>query len=105
MTIAMTQTMKLSDLRLRCGLSQPQLAERMGVSRVQVSRIEAMYPDVMFTTLRRYLDALDLDIRFTGEIDNIAVDVSSSEVEEDSSRVWKETRQKDPTRGGRVAKQ
>lgn len=97
----MTSEMKLADLRHRAGLSQPQLAKRMGVSRVQVSRIEASYPDVMFTTLRRYLDALGLEIRYTGELvaGELAVDVSSSEVVRDASRIFGETRKLDPTRG------
>lgn len=94
----MTTEMKLADLRHRAGLSQPQMAERMGVSKTQVSRIEASYPDVMFTTLRRYLDALGLEIRYTGEMDGIAVDVSSSDVVKDSSRIYGETRRLDPTR-------
>lgn len=100
MTTVMTQTMKLADLRHRAGLSQPQLAARMGVSRAQVSKIEAMYPDVMFPTLRNYLDGLGIEIRFVGDLDGAAVDVSSSEVEVDTDRIFRESRKADPTRRG-----
>lgn len=95
-----TMTMKLADLRQRAGLSQSQVASRMGVSRVQVSRIEAMYPQVMFPTLRAYMDALDLEIRFAGDIDDVLVDVSSSDVEADRDRIYAEGRRKDKSRGG-----
>lgn len=96
----MTNEMKLADLRHRAGLSQPQMAARMGVSKTQVSRIEASYPDVMLTTVRRYLDALGLEMRYTGEMDGVVVDVSSSEVVHDADRIYGETRRKDPTRRG-----
>jgi transcriptional regulator with XRE-family HTH domain len=88
-------TVTLSDLRKRAGFSQAQMSERMGVSKTQVSRIEATYPDIMFTTLRRYLDALDVEIRFLGDG---VIDAESSEVEKDGTRIYAETRKQDPTR-------
>lgn len=101
MTNVMNRAMKLADLRHRAGLSQSKLAERMGVSSAQVSRIEAMYPDVMFTTLRKYLDGLNMDIRFVGaETDGVCVDVSSSEVEVDADRILREGRKGDRSRRG-----
>lgn len=89
-------TTTLADLRKRAGLSQSQMAKKMGVSNTQVSRIEASYPDVMFPTLRRYMDALAVDIRFVGE--GIIDDVSD-EVEKDATRIYAETRRADPSRG------
>lgn len=96
------ETMTLADLRKRSGLSQAQIAERMGVSRPQVSRIEAMYPELMFPTLRRYMDAIEMDIRYVGGPEDAPMDVSSSEVTEDKTRVYAEGRRKDRTRGGNV---
>ena len=90
-------TTTLADLRKRAGLLQSQVAKKMGVSSAQVSRIEAAYPDVMFPSLRRYMDAVGVDIRFVGE--GIIDDVSD-EVERDvfrSSTV--ENMKSDPTRG------
>lgn len=76
-------TMTLAKLRERAGLSQAEMAEKMGVSRAQVSRIEASYPDVMFPALRRYMDALDTTVVFAGpdksyESDDIEQDVFRS---------------------------
>ncbi|MGW7510670.1 helix-turn-helix domain-containing protein [Streptomyces massasporeus] len=88
----------LAVLRRRAGLSQAQVAEKMFVSKAQVSRIEAMYPDLMFPTLRAYMDAIGVNIRFVGE--NI-VDELSGEVVADTSRIYAESRRKDPTRGSR----
>jgi transcriptional regulator with XRE-family HTH domain len=88
-------TTKLAHLRMRTGLSQSQVAQRMGVTRVQVSRIEAMYPNVMFTSLRSYMDAIGADVHFTA--DGI-FDVVSGDVEEDTSRTYAQARRKDPTR-------
>ena len=68
----------------------------MGVSRTQVSRIEAKYPDVMFPVLRRYLDAVGIEIRFTGT----GLFVASDDVEADTSRIYAESIRSDPTRGG-----
>jgi transcriptional regulator with XRE-family HTH domain len=92
-------TMKLADLRKRAGLSQQQVAERMGVGQSQVSRIEMLYPDVMFPTLRRYLSAIDAEIRFHGHGGSIP----AGKVVPDPNRTEAEARRKDPTRGGRRA--
>ena len=96
-----TETMTLAELRKMAGLSQSQMAAKMQVSRVQVSRIEAMYPDVMFKTLRAYMDALDANIRFT--LDDV-VDVESSEVVADTTRIYAENRRKDKSRAGALEK-
>lgn len=91
-------TMTLAKLREQAGLSQAQMAEKMGVSRAQVSRIEASYPDVMFPTLRRYMDALDVKIMYTG----LDGEWESDDVEKDVFRsATAEGKRKDPTRGFR----
>lgn len=73
----------LAELRTTAGLSQRTVSERMGVTQTQVSRIEAMYPDVMFPSLRSYLDAVGVDIRFV--LDGV-FDLVSGDVEQDMSR-------------------
>lgn len=79
----MTEPRILADLRTSAGMSQSKVAERMGVTSAQVSRIEAQYPDVMFPTLRTYLDAIGADIRFVLED---GFDVLSGDIEADASR-------------------
>jgi transcriptional regulator with XRE-family HTH domain len=96
----MTETMTLADLRKKAGLSQLQMAERLGVQKAAISKIEAMYPDVLFSTLRRYMDVLDVEIRFHGVPD--VASISSSEVVKDESRIMSEKRRTDPKRGRRV---
>lgn len=91
------ETMTLSDLRKKAGLSQSQLAKRMNVTVQWVSRVEGMYPDVMFPKLRAYLDGVGVDIRFVmGGFSTL-----SGNVTEDGSRTYKESRQHDPTRAGK----
>jgi predicted XRE-type DNA-binding protein len=51
--------LQLVEARQAAGLTQQQVAERMGVSQAQVARIEkAGYDAYTLRTLRRYLDAL-----------------------------------------------
>jgi len=51
--------LQLVEARHVAGLTQQQVAERMGVSQAQVARIEkAGYDAYTLRTLRRYLDAL-----------------------------------------------
>jgi len=98
----MTNDLRLFDLRRIAGRTQKQVAEFMGIGQAQVSRIEAQYPDIRFLTLRAYLDALGIDIRFTkdGELD-----VLSGDVVEDTSRNYLEGRRTDPTRRVQAAKE
>jgi predicted XRE-type DNA-binding protein len=52
--------LQLVEARKACGLTQKDVAERMGVSQVQVSRIEKRgYESYTLRTLKRYLHALD----------------------------------------------
>ncbi len=61
---------QLVEARQKAGLTQTQVAERMGVSQAQVARIEKRgYEAYTLTTLRRYLEALGngfhLEVRVT----------------------------------------
>lgn len=51
-------TMTLKELRKARGLTQVQVAERMGTHQSHVSKIEKKPSVVYITTLRRYLSAL-----------------------------------------------
>lgn len=51
--------LQLADARKAAGLTQQQVAERMGISQSQVARIEKRgYEAYTLTTLRRYIAAL-----------------------------------------------
>jgi DNA-binding XRE family transcriptional regulator len=51
--------LQLVEARMSAGLTQEQLAGRLGVSQAQVARIEKRgYHAYTLTTLRRYVDAL-----------------------------------------------
>ena len=51
--------LQLVEARQLAGLTQSELAERLGVSQAQVARIEKRgYDSYTLTTLRRYIDAL-----------------------------------------------
>ncbi|MET9020347.1 helix-turn-helix transcriptional regulator [Actinopolymorpha sp. NPDC004070] len=58
----------LVDLRRRSGLSQTQVAARMGTSQSAVARLEAGEADVRLSTLERYAAAVGhrLDVRLGG---------------------------------------
>jgi DNA-binding XRE family transcriptional regulator len=64
--------LQLVEARQASGLTQQQVAERMGVSQAQVARIEKQgYDAYTLRTLRRYIEALDhefsLDIKVKRE--------------------------------------
>jgi len=51
--------LQLVEARMSAGLTQEQMAKRLGVSQAQVARIEKRgYDAYTLTTLRRYVDAL-----------------------------------------------
>ncbi len=60
--------LQLAEARRACGLTQVEMAARLGISQAQVARIEKRgYDAYTLTTLRRYVDALggnfSLDVR------------------------------------------
>ena len=54
----------LAELRRRAGLTQVQVARRIGISQSDVSKVERRR-DVRLSTLRDYLAAVDADLRVT----------------------------------------
>jgi DNA-binding XRE family transcriptional regulator len=57
------------EARQAAGLTQAELAERLGVSQAQVARIEKRgYDAYTLTTLRRYVQALGEDFSVTVEV-------------------------------------
>lgn len=48
----------LAGLRKRAGMTQLQVAEKMGVTKGRITQIEADYPDLMYPVVLRYLEAL-----------------------------------------------
>lgn len=55
---------RLADVRRERGLSQTQIAARMGTSQSAVARLEAGQDDLRLSTLRRYADALGHTVQF-----------------------------------------
>jgi transcriptional regulator with XRE-family HTH domain len=53
---------ELVTRRMRLGLSQTQVAARMGTSQSAVARIESGDADVRLSTLERYAAALDMQL-------------------------------------------
>lgn len=51
-------TFNLADLRRRAGISQSELARRMGVNRPRVGQIEQDFPRVRFNVVDAYIRAL-----------------------------------------------
>lgn len=60
----MTDNMTLADLRRQAGLTQREVGERMGLSAGQVQRYEALYPDISFTAVWAYIEALGGRVQF-----------------------------------------
>ena len=54
--------LQLAEARLAAGLTQEQLAERLGTTQSQVSRMERQGEDISIGTLRRYVSALGKDL-------------------------------------------
>lgn len=52
----------LTELRALAGRTQAEVGEALGVSQVQASRIERGGEEMQLSTLRRYLDALGLEL-------------------------------------------
>ena len=56
---------ELADARRAAGLSQTEVAARMGTSQSAVARLERGEADVRLSTLQRYADALDRRVDIT----------------------------------------
>lgn len=56
---------RLAGIRREQGLSQTQVAARMGTSQSAVARLESGQADARLSTLRRYAAALDVQLGFT----------------------------------------
>ena len=54
----------LVELRRRKGLSQTEVAERMGTSQSALARVESGRSDLRLSTVARYAEALDVDVSF-----------------------------------------
>ena len=54
----------LVELRRRRGLSQTDIAERMGTSQSALARVESGRSDLRLSTIARYAEALDVDLNF-----------------------------------------
>ena len=54
--------LQLAETRLAAGLTQEQLAERLGTTQSQVSRMEKQGEGISVHTLRRYVSALGKDL-------------------------------------------
>jgi transcriptional regulator len=71
---AMEFQVALHELREHRGITQTTVAEQLGTSRPNVSRIEAE-DDVRFTTLDRYVRALGGHLRVSVDFDDESVDL------------------------------
>jgi transcriptional regulator with XRE-family HTH domain len=58
-------TAALVDARREAGLSQTEVAARMGTSQSAVARLERGDADVRLSTLQRYAEALDRQVGLT----------------------------------------
>ena len=73
--------LQLVEARQAAGLTQKQVAERLGVSQAQVARIEKRgYDAYTLTTLRRYVEALGGDYRLEVRISHTPPPVDASPV-------------------------
>ncbi|MGW1963609.1 helix-turn-helix domain-containing protein [Streptomyces sp. NPDC001935] len=76
------QVMVLADLRRLSGLSRLEVARRMGVSKARPGQIERDFPNVRFSVVQAYIQALG------GRVEFAAVgplDVWADEIEQDPS--------------------
>ncbi|MFI6307291.1 helix-turn-helix domain-containing protein [Amycolatopsis thailandensis] len=70
---------RLSQLREEVGLSQTEVAKRMGVSQPRISQLEQGDPSQMeLDTLRRYIGALGGRMRVVADFDDHDVTVSTA---------------------------
>jgi predicted XRE-type DNA-binding protein len=78
---------RLAQLRQEMGLSQAEIASRMGVSQPRVSQLESGDVGQMeVDTLSRYILALGGRLRLVADFEDHDVDVSTSEVDRTVAR-------------------
>lgn len=70
-----TSTATLSELRRRVGLTQAEVAARMGISQSDVSKVERR-TDLKVSTLRQYLAALGCPLHLVSRVDGTQIDLS-----------------------------
>jgi transcriptional regulator with XRE-family HTH domain len=75
---AMTLQVRLHELRERRGATQEDVADQLGTSRPNVSRIEAA-DDIRVTTLERYVRALGGRLEVRAVFEDEAVDLTADE--------------------------
>jgi DNA-binding XRE family transcriptional regulator len=73
--------LQLAEARMTAGLTQQELADRLGVSQAQVARIEKRgYDSYTLNTLRRYVDALGQGFRLEVKVRQLEPAVQSPPV-------------------------
>lgn len=79
---AMQREMTLSEVRKAFGVAQATLAETLGISQGEVSRLERR-PDVYISTLRRYVSAMKGELKIVASFPGQApVEISLPELEQ-----------------------
>jgi transcriptional regulator with XRE-family HTH domain len=82
-TDALQREMTLCDVRKAFGVAQSTLAEALGVSQGEVSRLERR-PDVYISTLRRYVAAMKGELKIVASFPGQApIEISLPELEGD----------------------
>lgn len=61
---------RLTERRVALGLSQTEVAARMGTSQSAVARLEAGHTDARISTLQRYANALQTELGFAVRSDS-----------------------------------
>lgn len=70
----------LADLRKEAGMTQGEVAKRMGVNRPRVGQIEQDFPRVRFNVVQAYINALGGNVRFSAVA---GLDVLVENIDED----------------------
>lgn len=77
---------RLAQLRTQAGVSQAELAARMGISQPRVSQLEqGDLGQMELDTIRRYVAALGGHLRLVADFDDHDVTVSASQIDRDEA--------------------
>lgn len=82
----------LADLRKKAGLSQDQVADRMGITKARVRHIEAKYPGINYGTLARYIQALGGSIQFLVGTTHTSADRLKADPDKSGTRAYLSSR-------------